>query len=75
MEPVEVFKSLTPKRNTLAFFEVSDRSFHQVAEVLTKTKCRLSVHGWFHGNINFRPARSIEISPEPLPLNKIEVFI
>ena len=35
-----------PKNNSLAFFEVTEKSFHQVAEVLTKDKQRLSVGEW-----------------------------
>lgn len=42
-------RSLAPKRNRLLMFQVSERSFHQVAEVLSHDKRRLSLHGWFHG--------------------------
>jgi Rps23 Pro-64 3,4-dihydroxylase Tpa1-like proline 4-hydroxylase len=41
-----VVKRLVPKNNSLAFFEVTEKSFHQVAEVLTKDKQRLSVGEW-----------------------------
>ncbi|KAF9425726.1 Prolyl 3-hydroxylase ogfod1 [Podila epigama] len=47
--PVEVTQSLVPVRNTLAFFELSSVSYHQVAEVLSKDKSRISISGWFHG--------------------------
>ncbi|KAF8938756.1 Oxoglutarate and iron-dependent oxygenase degradation C-term-domain-containing protein [Dissophora ornata] len=47
--PVEVMHSLVPVRNTLAFFELSSVSYHQVAEVLTRDKSRISISGWFHG--------------------------
>ncbi|KAF9956832.1 Prolyl 3-hydroxylase ogfod1 [Mortierella alpina] len=47
--PVEVAQSLVPVRNTLAFFELSSVSYHQVAEVLSKNKSRISISGWFHG--------------------------
>ncbi|KAI1317495.1 Prolyl 3-hydroxylase ogfod1 [Mortierella claussenii] len=47
--PVEVAQSLMPVRNTLAFFELSSVSYHQVAEVLTRDKSRISISGWFHG--------------------------
>ncbi|KAG9325009.1 hypothetical protein KVV02_000518 [Mortierella alpina] len=47
--PVEVAQSLVPARNTLAFFELSSVSYHQVAEVLSKNKSRISISGWFHG--------------------------
>ncbi|KAF9438967.1 hypothetical protein BGZ76_002260 [Entomortierella beljakovae] len=47
--PVEVATSLVPVRNTLAFFELSSISYHQVAEVLSRDKNRISISGWFHG--------------------------
>lgn len=47
--PVEVAQSLVPVRNTLAFFELSSVSYHQVAEVLTRDRSRISISGWFHG--------------------------
>ena len=50
--------------NSLLFFEVSDRSFHQVAEVLSKSKTRYSINGWFHGEINHRPEPFIELMRE-----------
>lgn len=63
-QPQHIVKSLVPSWNTLAFFEVSPVSFHQVAEVISKEKCRLSVSGWFHGPSIARPPRHIE---PPLP--------
>ncbi|XP_071485533.1 prolyl 3-hydroxylase OGFOD1-like [Diadema antillarum] len=48
-QPKSVVKSLVPKWNNLVFFEVTPKSFHQVSEVLSSEKCRLSVSGWFHG--------------------------
>lgn len=48
-QPRDVVTSLLPKWNTLAFFEVSPVSFHQVREVLSRNKTRLSINGWFHG--------------------------
>jgi prolyl 3-hydroxylase /prolyl 3,4-dihydroxylase len=59
-EPIKIVKSLVPLNNRLVFFEVSDRSYHQVAEVLTKDKIRLSIHGWFHGPVNLRPERPLQ---------------
>eukprot|EP01083_Nonionella_stella_P241903 844271_1 len=46
--PGDVAVSLVPKWNSFAFFEVSQKSFHQVAEVLAD-KNRVSIGGWFHG--------------------------
>ncbi|XP_060693815.1 prolyl 3-hydroxylase OGFOD1 isoform X1 [Hemiscyllium ocellatum] len=59
-QPQQIVKSLTPSWNTLVFFEVSPVSHHQVSEVLSEEKCRLSVSGWFHGPSLERPARYIE---------------
>ncbi|XP_053094078.1 prolyl 3-hydroxylase OGFOD1 [Pangasianodon hypophthalmus] len=59
-EPVSIVKSLLPCWNTLLFFEVSPVSFHQVSEVLTDEKCRLSLSGWFHGPSLQRPRRYTE---------------
>ena len=72
MQPTEIVKSIVPKANSLLFFEVSDRSFHQVSEVLTTAKTRYSIHGWFHGRINHRPPPLIEIVPEPSPYINID---
>ncbi|KAG0268798.1 Prolyl 3-hydroxylase ogfod1 [Actinomortierella ambigua] len=64
--PVEVVQSLVPSRNSLAFFELSPMSYHQVAEVLSKTKSRVSISGWFHGALQTKlvsksmPFRSLE---------------
>uniref|UniRef100_A0A673MYX5 Prolyl 3-hydroxylase OGFOD1 n=1 Tax=Sinocyclocheilus rhinocerous TaxID=307959 RepID=A0A673MYX5_9TELE len=63
-QPVSVVKSLLPCWNSLVFFEVSPVSFHQVAEVLSEEKCRLSLSGWFHGPSLPRPSRYIE---HPVP--------
>ncbi|KAJ7986157.1 hypothetical protein DPEC_G00347870 [Dallia pectoralis] len=59
-QPDDVVKSLVPSWNTLVLFEVSPISFHQVAEVLSEDKCRLSLSGWFHGSSLERPCRHIE---------------
>ncbi|KAL1007289.1 hypothetical protein UPYG_G00084580 [Umbra pygmaea] len=61
-EPHCVVKSLVPTWNTLVLFEVSPISFHQVAEVLSEDKCRLSLSGWFHGPSVERPPRHMEAS-------------
>ncbi|XP_069496379.1 prolyl 3-hydroxylase OGFOD1 [Ambystoma mexicanum] len=59
-QPVMIEKSLVPVWNLLAFFEVSPVSYHQVSEILSNEKCRLSVSGWFHGTSLQRPPRYIE---------------
>ncbi|XP_019742513.1 prolyl 3-hydroxylase OGFOD1 isoform X1 [Hippocampus comes] len=59
-QPQSVVKSLVPSWNTLVLFEVSPVSFHQVSEVLSQDKCRLSLSGWFHGPSLERHPRHIE---------------
>ncbi|KAG5848496.1 hypothetical protein ANANG_G00099060 [Anguilla anguilla] len=66
-QPQKVVKSLVPSWNTLMFFEVSPVSFHQVSEVISEEKCRLSVSGWFHGHSLDRPPRYIEPAPPRNP--------
>ncbi|XP_061566613.1 prolyl 3-hydroxylase OGFOD1 [Cololabis saira] len=56
-QPQSIVKSLVPSWNTLVLFEVSPVSFHQVSEVLSQDKCRLSLSGWFHGPCLERPTR------------------
>ncbi|KAI4830500.1 hypothetical protein KUCAC02_002128 [Chaenocephalus aceratus] len=67
-QPESIVKSLVPSLNTLVLFEVSPVSFHQVSEVLTEDKCRLSLSGWFHGPSLERPPRHIE-APVPRSLH------
>ncbi|XP_075392903.1 prolyl 3-hydroxylase OGFOD1 isoform X1 [Tenrec ecaudatus] len=64
LQPKQPVKSLVPSWNTLVFFEVSPVSFHQVSEVLTEEKSRLSLSGWFHGPSPPRPPTYLE---PPLP--------
>eukprot|EP00116_Pleurobrachia_bachei_P003497 sb/3463759/ len=49
-QPVKVVQSLVPVFNSFSWFEVSNRSWHQVSEVLTATKTRWSISGWFHSD-------------------------
>ncbi|XP_062327211.1 prolyl 3-hydroxylase OGFOD1 [Osmerus eperlanus] len=63
-QPQSIVKSLVPCWNTLVLFEVSPVSFHQVSEVLSEDKCRLSLSGWFHGPSLERPPRYME---PPIP--------
>lgn len=48
-QPKDVVKSLIPEYNSLIFFEVVDNSYHQVAEITSQNKSRVSINGWFHG--------------------------
>ncbi len=47
-KPLLVEKSVLPVANSLFLFEVSDKSFHQVSEVL-KDAQRYALAGWFYG--------------------------
>lgn len=63
-EPVHIAESFPPAWNSFVFFEVNAASFHQVSEVLSPNKERLSISGWFHGPPLQRPPPYEE--PEPL---------
>jgi len=45
--PDKVVKKIIPKFNTLAFFEVSEISFHEVEEVYAEVD-RIAIGGWFY---------------------------
>ncbi|KAK9762449.1 putative component of NuA3 histone acetyltransferase complex [Basidiobolus ranarum] len=49
-QPAEVIHSIVPKWNSIAFFQVGTSSFHEVTEVLTASKDRISITGWFYGS-------------------------
>ncbi|KAF9930633.1 Prolyl 3-hydroxylase ogfod1 [Linnemannia zychae] len=66
--PVEVTQSLVPVRNTLAFFELSSISYHQVAEVLTRDKSRISISGWFHGPLQTK------LVSKSMPFTSIDTY-
>ncbi|KAJ1357355.1 hypothetical protein KIN20_015553, partial [Parelaphostrongylus tenuis] len=54
-EPTIVFASLLPYRNSLLLFEVSERSWHSVAEVLGEDNDpRLSINGCFHSSCRIK---------------------
>ncbi len=46
-DPTKIVKRFIPMWNSIILFEVSQRSFHAVKEVLTKKK-RYAIAGWFH---------------------------
>ncbi|KAJ3087002.1 Prolyl 3-hydroxylase ogfod1, partial [Quaeritorhiza haematococci] len=47
--PQNVVKSIVPAWNSLAFFEVTSISHHQVKEIFHPSAERVSVTAWFHG--------------------------
>ena len=46
-EPTTVAASITPKFNQFNIFEVTDKSFHQINEIVSN-KNRISLAGWFY---------------------------
>jgi prolyl 3-hydroxylase /prolyl 3,4-dihydroxylase len=50
-QPREVETVISPKSNRLAWLEVDARSWHQVCEVTTQAKERVSITGWWHGPV------------------------
>ncbi|XP_046364330.1 prolyl 3-hydroxylase OGFOD1-like [Haliotis rufescens] len=71
-QPNKVVKSVCPQRNCLLFFEVTEASFHQVAEILSESKCRLSVSGWYHGPAVPRSKPFVESLPPLISPNTID---
>ena len=72
--------SLIPEWNSFTFFEVNPISFHQVSEVISDSKIRLSINGWFHGEPLLRPKPFIETqSPTyeamAIPLEVVQSWI
>ena len=49
--PRKVENCIVPRWNTLAFFEVTKTSYHQVREILSSQHERVSITGWFHGKV------------------------
>lgn len=45
--PSKITKEIYPKFNSLVIFEVSNKSFHEVEEVISN-KTRLAIGGWFY---------------------------
>ena len=43
----EVFESVIPKFSKFNIFEVSEKSYHQITEVVSKKK-RVTIGGWYH---------------------------
>lgn len=76
-QPDKTITYICPQWNSFAFFAVTPTSFHQVSEVLTANKCRLSVSGWFHGKPIKRPPSYIEpvrTVSKPLDMDEDEFY-
>ena len=63
-QPASITKQILPEYNTLAFFEVSPTSYHQVAMVNADAQ-RYSLSGWFY----------VKQTESPKPANIIENWI
>ncbi|CAB3411156.1 unnamed protein product [Caenorhabditis bovis] len=61
--PTTVAKELLPLRNSFMIFEVSEKSWHRVAEMLGEEP-RLSINGWFHSKRIIEPKKP---RPETVP--------
>ncbi|XP_055903162.1 prolyl 3-hydroxylase sudestada1-like isoform X2 [Eupeodes corollae] len=64
-----VVRKINPRNNQFVFFKVGSKSFHQVGEVTTSEYPRMTINGWFHGEINtdtvedaMRPLTKMEFS-------------
>ncbi|CAG8615875.1 7540_t:CDS:2, partial [Acaulospora morrowiae] len=66
-QPKNVVQSIIPKWNSMAFFELNSTSYHQVSEVLSRSKIRLSISGWFHGPLHTRLSNANYNLPTSFP--------
>ena len=74
--PTSIGKSLLPRWATFSFFEVSEASYHQVREVLSANKNRVSIGGWFHGKPLTRRVQTTEplyLCAPAAPMSEIPV--
>ena len=46
--PVNIIKKIFPNKNQLTLFEVTEKSFHEVGEIISEDKLRVSISGWFY---------------------------
>ncbi|KAL1925038.1 uncharacterized protein VTP21DRAFT_4692 [Calcarisporiella thermophila] len=67
--PRKIVHSIVPRWNSLAFFELSRASYHQVSQVLRPDRTRVSISGWFYGsserrltNVRFRELDPCELN-------------
>lgn len=77
------YKQLIPERNSVVLFQVSDKSFHAVDEVLTDNKKRIAIGGWWHAmdedNMIHNLNKSKVAKPDPIiiwnePNNKLSLL-
>ncbi len=46
--PEKVVKKIVPNFNQFNLFTVSSKSFHQISEVISEDKSRISISGWYY---------------------------
>ncbi len=73
--PTHKARALLPKWASFTFFEVSELSYHQVREVLSANKHRVSIGGWFHGAPLKRKTPIVEPLPASLPPVSIDTTL
>lgn len=56
LQPTSVAAQFSPLRNSFMLFEVSEKSWHRVAEMLSEEP-RLSINGWFHSTRRIEPKK------------------
>jgi Rps23 Pro-64 3,4-dihydroxylase Tpa1-like proline 4-hydroxylase len=61
-QPKKVVTSIVPKFNQFNLFTVSSKSFHQISEVLSEHKERISISGWFY--LDTKEKGAFEESPK-----------
>ena len=73
-QPKNIARSYYPKWNNFVFFEVTPQSYHQVREVLSQDKIRVSVNGWFRGpKPNFPKMMFIETYTDVVKCGEVEI--
>jgi Rps23 Pro-64 3,4-dihydroxylase Tpa1-like proline 4-hydroxylase len=69
--PAKITTRISPQWNSVAFFEATPTSFHEVGEVFKADEGRLSISGWFHGRLDTRMAlRNFVDKPAPAELSQ-----
>uniref|UniRef100_A0A1I7TSM4 uS12 prolyl 3-hydroxylase n=1 Tax=Caenorhabditis tropicalis TaxID=1561998 RepID=A0A1I7TSM4_9PELO len=73
LQPTTVAAQFAPLRNSLILFEVSQTSWHRVAEMISEEP-RLSINGWFHSTRRIEPKKpTVENIQRFLPENKVKL--
>ncbi|KAF1766120.1 hypothetical protein GCK72_006076 [Caenorhabditis remanei] len=74
LQPTTVATQFAPLRNSLILFEVSEKSWHRVAEMISEEP-RLSINGWFHSTRRLQPKKpAVESIRRFIPENKCKLL-